>query len=45
MFLFFDGDACVEQDSNRREFVRTKERTGVGTVSGNSNSARNLDLI
>ena len=41
MFLFIDGDACVEQESSQierereRKFVQTEETLGVGTASGN----------
>ena len=34
IFLFFDGDACMEQESNQREFVYTKELSGFGTACG-----------
>ena len=45
IFSFFDGDACVEQDSSRREFTPTKELSGVGTSSENWTSAKIIDLI
>ena len=35
IFLFFDGNACVEQESSWREFVHTKELSGVRTTSRN----------
>ena len=31
MFLFFDGDTCVEQNDNWIEFALMKELLGVGT--------------
>ena len=35
MFIL-DGDACVEQESNGREFMHTEEELlGVGTATGN----------
>ena len=45
IFLFFDGDDCVEQESSQREFAHTKELSGVRTASGNWISAKILDLI
>ena len=35
MFLFFDDDASVEQESNRGDFAHTKELSGVGTTCRN----------
>ena len=35
MFLLFDSDACMEQESSRREFAHKKEPSEIGTVSWN----------
>ena len=43
-FLFFNSDACKKQESRRREFIHTKELSGVGTASRNSTSAKILKL-
>ena len=36
MFLFFDGDACVEQENSQREFACTKELSVRTDFSENS---------
>ena len=44
MFLFFDGDICVEKESNRREFMHTKE-VGSSNSQQELTSAKILELI
>ena len=39
ILLFFHGDACIKQESSRREFIH-KELSGVATASENQNSRR-----
>ena len=35
IFSFFDDDACMEQEINRRKFALTMELSGVGATWGN----------
>ena len=45
IFLFFDGDIRIVQESSQREFTQTNKLLGIRIASRNWASAKILDLI